>query len=141
MVMRWLGVMLVLGCCLLPMAATGQAVDINEVESKTTSPTTPAHGATSPELANTSQDIINAMNRFRQVEGPWEVKPNPQLMAAAHDFATFMARTGTYGHSAAPDTGGAPAAAAAADGRIDAGRAGRDHAHHRPRPVWRAAAR
>jgi uncharacterized protein YkwD len=100
MVMRWLGVMLVLGCCLLPTAATGQGVDINEVESKTISPTTPTHGATSPELANTIQDIINATNRFRQVEGLREVKPNPQLMAAAHDFATFMARTGTYGHSA-----------------------------------------
>jgi uncharacterized protein YkwD len=100
MVTQWLRVMLVLACYLLPVATTGQAVETEEVEANPMSTITPTHGATSPELTHTVQDIINYTNRFRQAEGLREVKSNPQLMKAAHDFATFMASTGTYGHTA-----------------------------------------
>ena len=62
--------------------------------------TNPTNGATSPELANTVQDIINRTNDFRQAEGLEEVKPNPQLMEAAEDFTQFMASTDQYGHTA-----------------------------------------
>ena len=100
MMTTWLCIVLVLGCCLLPVAATGQAVKKDETESQKMSPTDPANGATSLELADTVQDIINRTNNFRQAEGLQEVKPNPQLMEAAQGFAHFMASTDQYGHTA-----------------------------------------
>jgi uncharacterized protein YkwD len=100
MVTPWLRIVLVLGCCLLPAAATGQAVARDKAESDPMNATNPTNGATSPELANTVQDIINRTNSFRQAEGFQEVKPNPQLMEAAQDFAQFMASTDQYGHTA-----------------------------------------
>ena len=100
MVKRWLRILLVFRCCLLLAAAIGQAVEKDEVESKIMSTNTPTHGATSPGHTNTVQNIINYTNSFRRAEGLREVKPNPQLMEAAQDFATFMASTGKYGHTA-----------------------------------------
>jgi uncharacterized protein YkwD len=100
MVKRWLCIVLILGCCLLPMAATGQAVEKREAESNTMSTTNPTKGSASPELVNTVQDIINHTNSFRQAEGLPEVKSNRQLMEAAQEFAQFMASTDRYGHTA-----------------------------------------
>ncbi len=100
MVKPWLLVVLVLGGCLLPAAATGQAVERDAAESKAISATKPTEGATSPELATTVQGIISRTNSFRQAEGLREVEPSPQLMEAAQEFAQFMASTGQYGHTA-----------------------------------------
>jgi uncharacterized protein YkwD len=80
---RWLLLWLTLGWTPLPAAFCGQSV-----EPKT------------PDLAAVVARIINQTNEFRRAHGLPEVKPNPQLMATAQDFATFMARTGQYGHTA-----------------------------------------
>jgi uncharacterized protein YkwD len=45
------------------------------------------------------EHLINRTNAFRQQEGRPPVASNPQL-AAAHDFATFMARTDRLSHTA-----------------------------------------
>ena len=100
MVKQWLLIVLVLGCCLPPAAATGQAVEKDEAESKTISTTKPTEGATSPGLATTVQDIISRTNSFRQAEGLRAFEPSPQLMEAAQEFAQFMASTDQYGHTA-----------------------------------------
>jgi uncharacterized protein YkwD len=98
MVQRWLCIVLILACCLLPTAATGHAAEKDEA--KKMDPANPTYGAIALELATTAQDIINHTNSFRQAEGLQEVKPNPQLMEAAQDFAQFMASTDRYGHTA-----------------------------------------
>jgi uncharacterized protein YkwD len=100
MVKRWLRAMLVCGCCLLPAAARGQAAGPCEAKAATVSATDPADGASSPELAQTVQDIINLTNGLRQAEGLQPVRPNPSLMRAAQDFSRFMASTDQLGHTA-----------------------------------------
>jgi len=46
------------------------------------------------------EHLISRTNAFRHQEGRPPVTANPQLTASAHDFATFMARTGQLSHTA-----------------------------------------
>jgi uncharacterized protein YkwD len=100
MVKRRLRVMLVCGCCLLSAAARGQPVGPGGAKAAPMSATDLTGGASSTELARTVQAIINLTNGRRQAEGLQPVRPNPDLMKAAQDFAGFMARTDQFGHTA-----------------------------------------
>jgi uncharacterized protein YkwD len=100
MIRRWLRSLFVSGCCLLAAVTSGQAVEMDKAKSNTVNTPQLTNGTTSLELENTVQDIINRTNGFRQAQGLSEVKPNPQLMETARDFAKFMATTGKYGHIA-----------------------------------------
>jgi uncharacterized protein YkwD len=88
MVHQWLFQLLAIGWVLLPGAASAQAA-----ETKTA-------GDKSPNLTDVVERLISRTHAFRQQEGRPPVAPNPQLTAAAQDFATFMARTGQFSHTA-----------------------------------------
>src|SRR5437868_401202 len=65
---------------------------------------TPAPGqappAAGPDFARAAQLVIDQTNRFRQDQHRPPVAVNAQLMATAHDFAEWTARTDLYGHEA-----------------------------------------
>jgi uncharacterized protein YkwD len=88
MVHQWLLQLLAIGWVLVPVAASAQAAE------------TRTAGAQSPDLADVMERLISRTNAFRHQEGRPPVSPNPQLTAAAQDFATFMARTGQFSHAA-----------------------------------------
>jgi uncharacterized protein YkwD len=88
MVHTWLTLVLAIGRALLPRAASAQAAETRTV------------GNQSPNLADVVERLISHTNAFRQQEGRPPVAPNPQLTAAAQDFAAFMARTGQLSHTA-----------------------------------------
>jgi uncharacterized protein YkwD len=82
--LRWLAI----GWVLVPAAAPVQAAE------------TRTAGDPSPDLAAVVEHLIRRTHAFRHQEGRPPVGPNPQLAAAAHDFAAFMARTGQLSHTA-----------------------------------------
>ena len=84
----WLTFVLALGWALLPRAASAQAAE------------TRTAGDQSPDLADVVEHLISRTHAFRHQEGRPPVAPNPQLTAAAQDFAAFMARTGQFSHTA-----------------------------------------
>ena len=88
MVHQWLPLVLALGGVLLPRAASAQAVETRTGRDQ------------SPDLAAVVARLISRTNAFRQQEGRPPVTPNPQLTAAAHDFAAFMSHTGHLSHTA-----------------------------------------
>lgn len=88
MVHRWLLLVLGIGWVLVPAIASAQAA-----EGRTA-------GDQSPDLADVVERLISHTNAFRHQEGRSPVAPNPQLTATAQDFATFMARTGAFSHTA-----------------------------------------
>jgi len=85
---RWLLRLLVLGWVLVPAAASAQAAATRTAADQFL------------DLADVMEHIINRTNAFRQQEGRPTVKVNPQLTATAQDFATSMARTGQFSHTA-----------------------------------------
>jgi uncharacterized protein YkwD len=88
MVYTWLTLVFAMGWVLLPQAASAQAAE------------TRTAGDKSPNLTDVVERLISRTHAFRQQEGRPTVAPNPQLTAAAQDFATFMARTGQFSHTA-----------------------------------------
>jgi uncharacterized protein YkwD len=84
----WLTLVFAMGWVLLPRAASAQAAE------------TRTAGDKSPNLTDVVERLISRTHAFRQQEGRPPVAPNPQLTAAAQDFATFMARTGQFSHTA-----------------------------------------
>jgi uncharacterized protein YkwD len=97
---RWLPLLFALGACLLPAIANSQTSEEEESESHRPSPAKPSPGEQTPDLAQVATRLTSLTNEFRQAEGHQALKPNPQLTAAARDFADFMAQTGKYGHTA-----------------------------------------
>jgi uncharacterized protein YkwD len=85
---HWLTLVFAMGWVLLPQVASVQAAD------------TRTAGAQSPDLADVVERLISRTHAFRHQEGRPPVAPNPQLSAAAQDFATVMARTGQFSHTA-----------------------------------------
>jgi uncharacterized protein YkwD len=77
-----------------------QAVEAGTVETPPPRPDQPTMGNQSAELADVAERIISRTKTFRQQEGRPPATTNPQLVATARDFATFMARTAQYGHAA-----------------------------------------
>jgi uncharacterized protein YkwD len=110
---RLLLVVLALGWILVPTLVPAQAAEMRTTESSPPRADQPATEEQSPDLADAVQRIISRTNAFRQQEGRSPVPTNPQLMATVRDFATFMARTGQYGHTA---DGQSPEARAKAHG-------------------------
>jgi uncharacterized protein YkwD len=88
MVHPWLTLVFAMGWVLLPQVASVQAAD------------TRTAGAQSPDLTDVVERLTSRTHAFRHQEGRPPVAPNPQLTAAAQDFATFMARTGQFSHTA-----------------------------------------
>jgi uncharacterized protein YkwD len=88
MVHQWLSLVLALGWVLLPRATSAQAAEMRTA------------GDQSPNLADVVELLLSRTDTFRQQEGRPPVAPNPQLTAAAHDFAAFMAQTGQLSHTA-----------------------------------------
>jgi uncharacterized protein YkwD len=82
--LRWLAI----GWVLVPAAASVQAAE------------TRMAGDQSPDVAAVVEHLISLTNAFRHQEGRPPVAPNPQLTAAAQDFAAFIARTGQFSHTA-----------------------------------------
>jgi uncharacterized protein YkwD len=85
---HWLTLVFAIAWGLLPQVASVQAAE------------TRTAGAQSPAVAAVVEHLINRTHAFRQQEGRPLVTPNPQLTAAAHDFAAFMAHTGHLSHTA-----------------------------------------
>jgi uncharacterized protein YkwD len=104
---RWLLLVLGLAWVLVPAAAAAQAAE------------TGTAGEQSPDAADVVERLLSHTQAFRQQEARPPVAPNPELTATAHDFATFMARTGQFRHAADGQT---PEARAHARGQ--AGNAG-----------------
>jgi uncharacterized protein YkwD len=98
---QWLTLVFAIGWALLPRVASVQAAEMKTA------------GDQSPDLADVMERLISRTNAFRQQEGRPPVAPNPQLTAAAQDFAAFMARTGQFSHTA---DGQSPEARAKAHG-------------------------
>jgi uncharacterized protein YkwD len=88
MVHPWLTLVFALGWVLLPRATSAQAAEMRTA------------GDQSPDLTAVVERLIIQTNAFRHQEGRPSVAPNPQLTAAAQDFAAFMARTGQLSHTA-----------------------------------------
>jgi uncharacterized protein YkwD len=88
MMHRWLLLMLGLAWVLVPATAAAQAAE------------TRTAGERSPDVADVVERLLSHTHAFRQQEGRPPVAPNPELTATAHDFATFMARTGQLRHTA-----------------------------------------
>jgi uncharacterized protein YkwD len=85
---HWLTLVFAMGWVLLPQVASAQAADRRTA------------GDQSPNLTDVVERLIRRTHAFRHQEGRPPVAPNPQLTAAAQDFATFMARTGQFSHTA-----------------------------------------
>jgi uncharacterized protein YkwD len=85
---RWLLLVLGLAWVLVPAAAAAQATE------------TRTAGEQSPDAADVVERLLSHTQAFRQQEARPPVAPNPELTATAHDFATFMARTGQFRHAA-----------------------------------------
>jgi uncharacterized protein YkwD len=85
---HWLTLVFAIAWVLLPQVASVQAAE------------TRTAGDQSPDLAAVLEHLINRTNAFRHQEGRPPVAPNPQLTAAAQDFAVFMAHTGQLSHTA-----------------------------------------
>jgi uncharacterized protein YkwD len=113
MVLRWLLMVLALRWLLLPAAASGQVVEVGTAEFHPTRADQVALENQSPDLGDVVERIISRTNAFRHQKGRPTLATNPQLTATAQDFATFMARTNQYGHTA---DGQQPAARAQAHG-------------------------
>jgi uncharacterized protein YkwD len=84
----WLTLAFAIGWALLPRVASAQAAETRTAEGQ------------SPDLAAMVERLISRTNVFRHQEGRPPVAPNPQLTAVAQDFATFMAQTGQFSHTA-----------------------------------------
>jgi uncharacterized protein YkwD len=84
----WLTLVFAMGWGLLPQVASVQGAE------------TRTAGAQSPDLAGVVERLISRTHAFRHQEGRPPVAPNSQLIAAAHDFATFMANTDRLSHTA-----------------------------------------
>lgn len=52
------------------------------------------------DAAAASQRVVVEVNAFREQQGRTALRSNPQLAAAARDFAAYMARTGRFSHEA-----------------------------------------
>jgi uncharacterized protein YkwD len=102
-----------LGWLLLSAPASGQGVDMGTNKVPPSGADQPTIHHQPPELAEVVERLIILTNAFRQKEGRPSLAPNPQLTATAQDFATFMARTGQFGHTA---DGQSPEARAQAHG-------------------------
>jgi uncharacterized protein YkwD len=89
-----------LGSLVLTSAAYAQVGRDRTSESTARSPLTPAAAAKAPDLPRVEQLIVAATNRFRRQNGRGDLRPNPQLTAAAREFAQYMARTGHFSHTA-----------------------------------------
>ncbi len=102
MVHQWvLLVGLTFGCGLVPAVLPAQAAE------------TRTSGNQSPDLADVVERLIGRTDAFRQQEGRPPVAPHPQLTATAQDYATFMASTDRFNHTA---DGQSPAARAQVHG-------------------------
>jgi uncharacterized protein YkwD len=88
MVHHWLTLVVAFGWVLLPAVTSAQAAERTTAADQ------------SPDLADVVERLIGRTNVFRQQEGRPPVAPNPQLTATAQDFATFVARTGQFSHTA-----------------------------------------
>jgi uncharacterized protein YkwD len=97
---RWLLLLFALGGGLLPAVATSQTSEEAESEPHHSSPAKPSPGEEAADLAQVATRLTSLTNEFRQTEGHQALNSNPQLAAAARDFADFMAQTGKYGHTA-----------------------------------------
>jgi uncharacterized protein YkwD len=98
--MRWLPLLFVLGGTLLPAVVTSQTSEEAEPDSHHSSPAKLSPGEQAVDLAQVATRLTSLTNEFRQGKGHRALSPNPQLTAAARDFADFMAHTGKYGHTA-----------------------------------------
>jgi len=84
---------------LLPATALGQAAEENVRES-TRALVKPARGARVPDLGEVSALVVRRVNALREAERSAPLAIDRRLMAAAEDFAGYMARTDRYGHQA-----------------------------------------
>jgi uncharacterized protein YkwD len=94
---RVLLIYLTWGWLFLHTAAWAQVVAEDKAESAK-SITKPASSERPPYLA--ASLIVRSTNEFREEEGRREVKVDAKLNATARYFASYMARTGDYGHYA-----------------------------------------
>jgi uncharacterized protein YkwD len=91
--------LLLAGCLLLTIACNQQREEHSaDVVQLTGSRRTSTES--NPDLARAATVIISRTNSFRQDQGRQPVEIHPILTATAQDFATYMARTDRYGHSA-----------------------------------------
>jgi uncharacterized protein YkwD len=94
---RHLSLLLVFVCLAGPAQAQKHGEETELIEP----PATPERpDVAKPDLARVNDEIIRLTNEFRRQEGCPEVQRNPQLTAAAQDFAEYMARTDRFGHTA-----------------------------------------
>jgi uncharacterized protein YkwD len=102
-----------LGWLLLSAAASAKVVAMGTNEAPPSGADHPTTGRQSPDLADVLERLIVLTNALRQQEGRPALATNPQLTAIGQDFATFMARTGQFSHTA---DGQSPQARAQAHG-------------------------
>ena len=97
---------------LAPAPLFAQVTDREDVE-VIQAPEFQAAGAKKPDLKAATKGIIERTNAFRAKEGRTPVRANPKLTAAAETFASYMSKTGRFGHTA---DGSRPSARAAKQG-------------------------
>jgi uncharacterized protein YkwD len=91
--------LLIAAAALLPAMVVGQATDENMRES-TQALVKPAKGARVPDLGEVTAIVVRRVNSLREAERGAPLSIDRRLMAAAEDFAAYMARTDRYGHQA-----------------------------------------
>lgn len=110
---QWLPLVFVLGWVMLPMTASAQAVEVGAVKPPSPWSAQSTMGNQSADLGDAVEHLVDHTNAFRQQEDRSLLTINPQLTTTAQDFATFMARTGQFSHTADGQT---PEARAKAQG-------------------------
>ena len=102
--MRFRAVLLLLLCLMLvSLPAAGQQSEARDAHSDAVdgAPEAPARAdVDSVDLSQVEQRIIRLTNEFRAAEQRAPVRPDGELDAAAEYFAGYMARSGSYGHTA-----------------------------------------
>ena len=90
---------LFLGMYLTVSSGAGQVVTTSEPAARGAEP--PANGdVMTPDLDQVTRQLMVATNQFRKQEGRGELKSQPQLVAAARDFAEYLARNEKLSHEA-----------------------------------------
>ncbi len=100
MVHPWLTFVLPLGWALLPRVAPAQATEMRTARTRV------------PDVAAVVERLIRGTTSIRHQEGRPLLAPNPQLTAAAQDFAAFMSP------GARPGAGTGPGACRCRDPRL-----------------------
>lgn len=89
-----------IGCLLLPLSASAQMSEAHDADSLAPRGHIAALPTERPDLERSGKKIAELTNKFRREHSRDELKINSRLSRAAEDFASYLARTDEFSHTA-----------------------------------------